>query len=785
MISKKIKVIILVIFTLIFAVGAFIYLNKKEYVATDATTPARVNAATPINIFEEPNVNADRVQLDSEDEPVELSTGMEVTIVSEKNDWCKIIYKLEDEGNIEGYVEKKYLVVTSGMTTDSITGFVSENTVLYRNPASGSSFVYDGDKRLVLEENESVKIISNSIYEGEKWYKISFDYNGNPYQGYINSKYILVNYNAAVNAKIIATEELTLKSKINGNNLMLNGNIIKLENNTPILVIGTQKSDEKVYDYVEVILDNSKVSGYVSDDNVLFEDVEFEKNYVNKTELVLAQAEEEKIVPRKKPRTTAKPVVKTTEKPISDKEFKEKMEKAGFPSSYIYDLAKLHEKYPYWEFEAYETGLDWADVVEAESRVGLNLLPSYLSSEWKSKAPGAYDEKTGSYIAYDGSNWVTASDKAVKYYLDPRNFLNEVDIFQFEDLTYQKAVQSRAGTEIVLQGTPMYKTTFNYNDGKKSKSISYSQTYMDAAAASGVSPYFLAARTKQEVVTSSTSFSSSVTNSSGVQNFYNIGANNSTVAGGAIASGLSYARASSGYMRPWTNHYRAIVGGAMFIGENYINIGQNTMYFQKFNVTDISTFNHQYMANIMANVSEAEKAVQAYGTAAKSMNITFVIPVYLNMPTNRAAIPSGGDTTDKVIRVSDLSNAKSGNNYLKSLKLTYSQGNKIFRPTEGENTFTVDLESWCKRLRIAARAANSNASVSGCGTFNLKEGRNTFYVTVTSDTGSARKYKIIANVAKKDVTASDSSSDNSASETDNTSKNNKDNSSTSTGSAVE
>ena len=78
----------------------------------------------------------------------------------------------------------------------------------------------------------------------------------------------------------------------------------------------------------------------------------------------------------------------------------------------------------------------------------------------------------------------------------------------------------------------------------------------------------------------------------GYYNFYNIGAYNSTAAGGAIANGLKYAKngstnatLNSNSLIPWTNRYRAIVGGAYIIGNSYISKGQNTIYLQKFNVT--------------------------------------------------------------------------------------------------------------------------------------------------------------------------------------------------------
>lgn len=68
---------------------------------------------------------------------------------------------------------------------------------------------------------------------------------------------------------------------------------------------------------------------------------------------------------------------------------------------------------------------------------------------------------------------------------------------------------------------------------------------------------------KQEVVTSATTTSIAVTgtNSSypGIFNFYNIGA---TSGSNPAVNGLKWASSGTTYLRPWTDRYRSIVGGA-------------------------------------------------------------------------------------------------------------------------------------------------------------------------------------------------------------------------------
>lgn len=86
---------------------------------------------------------------------------------------------------------------------------------------------------------------------------------------------------------------------------------------------------------------------------------------------------------------------------------------------------------------------------------------------------------------------------------------------------------------------------------------------------------------KQEVVINANKMSSSVSGTvsgyKGIYNFYNIGANNSVVAGGAVANGLKWAENRERPISPVDNRYKSLVGGAQYIGKNYINMGQNTL----------------------------------------------------------------------------------------------------------------------------------------------------------------------------------------------------------------
>ena len=328
-----------------------------------------------------------------------------------------------------------------------------------------------------------------------------------------------------------------------------------------------------------------------------------------------------------------------------DGNFESYLTSQGFPESYKDGLRLLHAEYPNWVFTAQHTNLDWNTVIENESVVGRNLVYTSSISSWKSIADGAYNWDTSTWPGFDSSSYVAASSDIIKYYMDPRNFLDGRGIFQFESLEYNKISHTQSGVESILKNTPMYNKTFSYPDDvtNTTKSMKYSQAFMAAADTSGVSPYHLASRVKQEVVISPTTMSDSVSGTrsgyTGIYNFYNIGATNTT-SGSAVNNGLKWASTGNSYLRPWNSRYRSIVGGAIYIGEKYINVGQNTSYLQKFNVTEKNRYNHQYMSNIEAPNSEATKTASAYSATLNEMTLVFSIPVYTNMPEEVSPIPT-------------------------------------------------------------------------------------------------------------------------------------------------
>lgn len=406
----------------------------------------------------------------------------------------------------------------------------------------------------------------------------------------------------------------------------------------------------------------------------------------------------------------------------SDAEFEKVL--SGFPDSYKPQLRDLHNKHPKWIFKPVMTGLDWKTVIANEVNTGREVkntvegTSAYPRYNWRSTTIG-YDWITDKYKAYDGSTWFAASDALVTYYLDPRIYLSEQGIFAFETLTYDSA-QTTAGVDAILSGSFMYKT-------KPAGSTStYAELMVSAGKASGISPYHIASRIRQEVGATN----GSVTNGKhskypGIYNFYNIGAYDSA-AGDAPTSALRWASSGTTYGRPWNSVYKSIYGGALYIGEKYIFRGQNTLYTQKFNVTNRSDgfYTHQYMTNVQAAESEAKNVYKAYSNAKMLDNpIVFSIPIYINMPNTISSPPA---------------DSGSPNNWLKTLTVSGYTLNFIPAATN----YTLSVKSNVSSITIGATTVNSKAKVSGTGKVSLKPGSNTINIVVTAQNGNKRTYTL-------------------------------------------
>ncbi len=281
------------------------------------------------------------------------------------------------------------------------------------------------------------------------------------------------------------------------------------------------------------------------------------------------------------------------------------MEVNSFPESYRTYINEMKAAHPNWHFVPFNIAEDFD--VAAENQVGeRSLVHSSVDDSWKGE--------------YHSPNWYYAKPFIIRHFMDPRNFLDETNVFQFEQLTYNKSYHNVETVSQLLSKSFMSGNVPN-------EGVTYAAVFMQAGIESTVSPYHLASRVMQEQgAGTSPLISGTHSKYPGYYNYFNIQASGKTT-DEIIENGLAYAKKQG-----WNTRYKSIVGGSQFIGTGYIKVGQDTLYLQKFDM--VGTFyTHQYMQNIMAPTSEGKSIASAYKSAgALNKSFVFKVPVYKNMP---------------------------------------------------------------------------------------------------------------------------------------------------------
>lgn len=286
-------------------------------------------------------------------------------------------------------------------------------------------------------------------------------------------------------------------------------------------------------------------------------------------------------------------------------------------------INNLRAKHSNYTFLLYYTGLDWNEVLAAEYQ-GHGYSPKNLF-QIGTKYNGMWICPICGNKAYDNGSWCCASLESLAYMMDPRNSINESDLFQFKDL---------AGSDVSYDDIARVVSGY----GSYLNNSEAIQAIVDASATYNINGYFLVAKIINEHGKNGSTLSNGKGyngNYVGVYNYFNIGATGSGSAN-IINSGLSYAQRQG-----WTSIRASIFGGASVVKNSYIDTySQNTFYYQKFNVSGRSDLaSHQYQQNILAAQSQGSSLKSYYGSSTTPREYVFIIPLYKNMPKTACARP--------------------------------------------------------------------------------------------------------------------------------------------------
>ncbi len=348
---------------------------------------------------------------------------------------------------------------------------------------------------------------------------------------------------------------------------------------------------------------------------------------------------------------------------------------AGFPEDYARPLTELHLLHPEWSFTPLLITEDnplyrWDYVINQETKdADTNLISG--ADDYR-----AYRHPLN-FNTYD-SGYYQASKNAVEYFMDPRNFLNETDIFQFYDLS----VAHDVGIEevaAVLAGTFMADATLE--NGK-----TYAEYFLEVGQELSVNPVYLAVKARQEQGVEGLSPVLSGECGSLLADYYENGTQESEAGNKILAPTEGYTSeellALDGYYNlfnikasgnglfaiyhsamkramdgtadmaeawgtpAWNTLWKSLYGGAYTIKTSFVDRYQNTIYLQKFNVDSRSDRNFwgQYMQNVAGSLTESRTLFSAFASSGVLDGYcNFLIPVYAGMPRTPCADPANGN----------------------------------------------------------------------------------------------------------------------------------------------
>lgn len=234
----------------------------------------------------------------------------------------------------------------------------------------------------------------------------------------------------------------------------------------------------------------------------------------------------------------------------SAQSYEEQLIEAGFPLTYIDDLVALKTKYPNWEFRMLDTGLNFDTAVKGEMK-----------------------------------NTPT-TEANIRKYLDPRNWLDEKHIFQFESIKKEDSTQTQAGVEGILSGTWMANSLISFKDGngdtkKYDSTTKYSNAMLTASKNSGLSAYYIASKIRQEnggTTNKANAVSGIKAPFNGIYNYYNIGAYSGASDGLHWAAGCMWAVRDTFIYSDYDAIKKTVSGTKTPVAKN-LGAGKNKEYF--------------------------------------------------------------------------------------------------------------------------------------------------------------------------------------------------------------
>lgn len=403
-------------------------------------------------------------------------------------------------------------------------------------------------------------------------------------------------------------------------------------------------------------------------------------------------------------------------------------ETQAFPADYQSALNALHQAHPNWVFKPVYVGDTFDYAVGQQMAVASRALVStYYNECFRSMLDRDYNWQTNTWKQWE-PGWAGASEETVRYYMDPRNFLNENDIFMFESLIYEK-YQTQGAVEAALSNT------FMSNAKVPGAEYTYAWLFCWIGEKYNINPVALASRVRQEQgAGTSDLISGKYAGYEGLYNYFNIQATGSS-RDQIVQNGLKEAKTGSTMMLPdgtvssgsWDTPTKALIGGSLKFANLYILKNQNTLYAQKFDYDGQynGKYWHQYMTNIMAPYSEGNQVRRSYTNSGQLGNsFVFLIPVYEERPVSS---PKPQER-------------KNQNSCLKSLTVNDQEVITAFDKTQKDFYYSIGEKTVYANVRVKTASSSATLKISNIGSMSHKVEVST--ITVTAEDGTQTQYRL-------------------------------------------
>lgn len=388
-------------------------------------------------------------------------------------------------------------------------------------------------------------------------------------------------------------------------------------------------------------------------------------------------------------------------------------------------IKALQANHPTWTFKVEYTDLTWEEVINGEHQGhSASTNPSNLVDSSSSSYGGLWICEICGKQVYDTGRWYCASKEALEYMMDPRNSLNDTDLFQFMQLSGFEDFNNDTVRNTLTQMASSYPLI----DSECVEAV------IEAANTYHVDPYYIMAKILEEQSSTSPLYTGSgITDSKGnvvyrgYYNLFNVGATATTGRKeDVIMNGLAYAAD-----RNWNSKRASILGGMSTIANGYISGDQDTLYYQKFDVIGDSKYEHQYQQNVLGAQTAGTILRKLYKKFDSNLtgNYSFIIPLYKNMPVSACSRPATNQehTTNTGIRMGDINQDGQVNvidivmliNYLNGNEQLSQEGQTAAKVSGGANISVVDVVLLINYLNGDAVLPNSSA-ISATVTSSVK-----------------------------------------------------------------